>query len=1172
MFLKALTLKGFKSFAETTTLDLERGLTVVVGPNGSGKSNVVDAVAWVLGAQGPRTVRSSKMDDVIFAGSALRPALGRAEVSLVIDDTSGRLAIGLAEITITRTLFRSGESEYALNGAPCRLLDVQELLSDSGVGRQQHVIVGQGQLDTVLNARPEDRRLLIEEAAGVLKYRRRRERAERRLESTETNLLRLQDLLRELRRQLRPLERQAEAARAHGRLVDELGAVRLHLAARQLRELETRREAGQRRQESLASEEGAVLDTLSGMDAAVAAAEQDLTRLRGAGEEADLGRLTALRERALGLSAVLRERRRSLEAALRAAADESVVASLDAEAAGLRSQLEAVTVETEEVVAGDVEVAAAEVSLAAERSSAEAAWTELSRPDPEEAEARATLSALHHGARRDRAEVARLDASVADLERRAAGLAAEHRGELGVVAAAGETCRVAAGALQAAATAREGAEVALEEIERALRDAEHHRHAAVARAEALAQSVEEGRARAGTDRLHGCQGLLGTLGELVEVDRGFESAFVAAAGESLAAVLVEGAEPARQALARLRSGDGTGAVLAVDRAFIAPDRARNGTDPVTPGSGTAPEAGAGIRTRVSSRHPGVERVLDSLLAGVVVVEDGWERALDLHLENPGSVVVTTGGDRFSRRGWCNAAGSPLASAAVLEDAWRRAEEAGAAADASAGTARAHRQRLDRLREDEVVARANLEASRQDAAASQAVAERLLAAHMEATAQIGAVRSQRGAVADRLAQDEAAAAEVQQILPGLDVLEAAEHRARGAREARARLDERAAAVAALRRDHEVRLAGLRERALVLGGRLAEVEKRLDDRRSEQAEAAERRTRLEVAALAVTRLDALVEDRIVAVEREVSRATERRSSQSQAIRARADDLRRLRQERTEAERTLVALRERVQRARLEEAEVRVRHEAAVDHVRRELDCEPEEALGAPAPEMAPGISAAGRVQELERELRLLGPVNPLALEELTALSERHELLESQLEDVRQARRELTRVIQAVDAEIVDVFAAAFEEVSRHFAALFTTLFPGGTGRLHLSDPADLLETGVDIEARPAGRNLKRLSLLSGGERSLVALAFLFAVFRSRPSPFYLMDEVEAALDDVNLCRFLDLLDEFRGDSQLIVVSHQKRTMEVADCLYGVTLAPGGSSKVVSERMRSAPAQAS
>src|SRR5687767_755167 len=281
MFLKTLTLKGFKSFADTTTLDLEPGVTVVVGPNGSGKSNIVDAVAWVLGAQGPKTVRSQKMDDVIFAGTSKRPALGRAEVALTIDNSAGLLPIEFAEVTITRTLFRTGDSEYAINGVPCRLLDIQELLSDTGVGRQQHVIISQGQIDAVLNARPEERRLIIEEAAGVLKFRRRKEKAERRLAATEGNLIRLQDLLREVRRQLRPLERQADAARRHGDLVAELGALRLHLAGRELAGLQTRLASGSQARNDLAAEERAVRASLAQLDTAVLAAEAELAAAGG---------------------------------------------------------------------------------------------------------------------------------------------------------------------------------------------------------------------------------------------------------------------------------------------------------------------------------------------------------------------------------------------------------------------------------------------------------------------------------------------------------------------------------------------------------------------------------------------------------------------------------------------------------------------------------------------------------------------------------------------------------------------------------------------------------------------------------------------------------------------------------------------------------------------------
>src|SRR3954469_12816393 len=339
VFLKSLTMKGFKSFADKTTIELEPGVTVVIGPNGSGKSNVVDAVAWVLGAQGARALRGAKMDDVIFAGTANRPALGRAEVSLTIDNTSGVLPIDFTEVTITRRLFRTGDSEYMINGAPCRLLDIQELLSDTGIGRQQHVIVGQGQLDAVLNARPEDRRAIIEEAAGILKFRKRREKAQRRLEATEGNLLRLTDLLREVRRQLRPLERQADAARRHDGIVDELRSITLHLAGREIDRLQTRE---QRRAESrgeLAREEQDFRVRLRTLDDSVIAAERALA-VPGGDDVADLlARTEALRERSRGLTNLVAERRRGLERELAAVADEGVVETLVAEAARARAQL-----------------------------------------------------------------------------------------------------------------------------------------------------------------------------------------------------------------------------------------------------------------------------------------------------------------------------------------------------------------------------------------------------------------------------------------------------------------------------------------------------------------------------------------------------------------------------------------------------------------------------------------------------------------------------------------------------------------------------------------------------------------------------------------------------------------------------------------------------------------
>jgi chromosome segregation protein len=423
------------------------------------------------------------------------------------------------------------------------------------------------------------------------------------------------------------------------------------------------------------------------------------------------------------------------------------------------------------------------------------------------------------------------------------------------------------------------------------------------------------------------------------------------------------------------------------------------------------------------------------------------------------------------------------------------------------------------------------------------------------------------VNERVHREQVRIADLEAELPVLEAEEAEQvERGRSMGEARSRLEERAAAVGAIRTDIEVRATGLEDRRTFLNQRLTEVEERLARDVAQRSVAEASRLELDRRQAATGFLVEVVSDRLGRIEVELADLRERRRRQSEASRAIAAHLDGLRRGRHAAEQRLTELRERVSRADLEEAETKLRIEAAVEALRRDLDCEPERALHATCPPLPEGISPPVRIRELERELKLMGPINPLALEEFQALQERHDFLEQQLEDIRASRRELGKVIRAVDEEIVNVFAAAFADVAHNFEQLFETLFPGGKGSLRLTDAENLLNTGIEVEARPSGKNVRKLSLLSGGERSLTALAFLFAVFRSRPSPFYVMDEVEAALDDVNLHRFLSLIDEFRSDAQLLIVSHQKRTMEAADSLYGVTMQPGGSSKVVSERVKS------
>ena len=594
MFLKSLTLRGFKSFADKTVLEFEPGVMVVVGPNGSGKSNLVDAVAWVLGAQGPRSLRGGKMDDVIFAGTSDRPALGRAEVSLTIDNGANLLPIEFSEVTITRTLFRNGDSEYAINGAPCRLLDIQELLSDSGIGRQQHVIVGQGQIDSVLNSRPEDRRAIIEEAAGILKYRKRREKAERRLEATEGNLLRLNDLLREVRRGLGPLQKQADAARRHGGVVEELRAIRVHLIGRELGGLQAK--TGRLREQSheFAREEATIQARLRELDVSVLDAERALTDV-GQGDVADaLGRVEAIRERARGLRALVIERRRSLERELAAAADEGVVETLVADAGAVRAELEALDPQSGELAERDLEVETAERAL----TDARAAFASGEATDDPMAEAEAVrreLVARREGLARIEAELARFDSRAQGIQARQTQLSLELgdvSDRLGTVEA---TLPTAVEEAEGASHTRAQAEEQLSASETRWREAESDASRWQARADALNQALDAARDAEAAAVLDGMVGVAGALVNHLVIEGGAETAIASALGDAMGSVIVSGRDEAQSAVERLAAGDVGAWLLVLD----APDTA------VTAGATIAPTGACPLAACVHASLPGL---------------------------------------------------------------------------------------------------------------------------------------------------------------------------------------------------------------------------------------------------------------------------------------------------------------------------------------------------------------------------------------------------------------------------------------------------------------------------------------------------------------------------------------------------------------------------------------
>ncbi len=1150
MFLKALSLKGFKSFADATTLELEPGVTVVVGPNGSGKSNVVDAIAWVLGAQAPTMVRSQKMDDVIFAGTEKRSALGRAEVALTIDNSGGILPIDFNEVTISRTLFRSGDSEYAINGVACRLLDVVELLSDSGVGRQQHVIVSQGHIDQVLNARPEERRAIIEEAAGVLKFRKRKEKAERRLDATEANLTRVQDLLREVRRQLRPLEKQADAARRHGDLVDELRALQLYAAGVELTQLKARLRDAADTKGQLASQQADVRTELARLDTVVLSTEATLASHGGDDLGDDLVRVESLRERSRGLTALLAERARGIERDRAAFVDQEVVASLESEQARVTAELETVAADEAELAPDTDALAAEEAALASERSTFESEWADgVAPPSGQAAEVRGELGALRASVERTNRERRELDAKLATIGETDTALEARREQHVAAMREAESAEQPLIERLDAATGRRATAEATLADDQQEQAEAERELNAWVARVEALSLALAEARTEAGIERLADIDGVLGTLLDLVEVDTGWETAFEAAAGEALSAVVVADVSIARQALRALAAEEFAGAVLAL-----------GGQTQWRP----APTTGVPLLQHVRSTRPEVQTLLQRLLGSAVVVDD-WAAAVDTAVANPESTVVTRTGDRFGPTGWRIGAGGSGATAAALTEAEAQTSIATQAlVDAQAQVADAERA-VATVRDREADLRRSLDENDGRMAGAADALERIDAERRDVEVEAESLRSRVTELTERRQRETARVVELEALLPEHEHAEAATlERAREMSRLRSSIEERAAAVGARRTDLQVRVAGVAERRQGLERRLGELDQRLARHATEREALVARRVALDRRAAVTARLSEVVAERSTEIEAELTVLRARRQKQSEQARAIAMQLDELRKERSAAERSYNELRELASRSEVAEAEIKLRLEAAVETTRRELDTEPHLAMKAVCPELPEGVKPAARIRELERELKVMGPINPLALQEFEELTERHEFLQGQLDDIRSTRRELTKVIKAIDEEIVNVFASAFADVADNFEKLFGTLFPGGRGRLKLTNAEHLLETGIELEAKPSGKNVKKLSLLSGGERTLTAMAFLFAVFRSRPSPFYVMDEVEAALDDVNLHRFLGLVEEFRSEAQLLIVSHQKRTMEAADCLYGVSMQPGGSSKVVSEKV--------
>ncbi|WP_225838516.1 chromosome segregation protein SMC [Streptomyces sp. NK08204] len=1184
MHLKALTLRGFKSFASATTLRFEPGITCVVGPNGSGKSNVVDALSWVMGEQGAKSLRGGKMEDVIFAGTTGRPPLGRAEVSLTIDNSDGALPIEYAEVTITRIMFRNGGSEYQINGDTCRLLDIQELLSDSGIGREMHVIVGQGQLDSVLHADPMGRRAFIEEAAGVLKHRKRKEKALRKLDAMQANLARVQDLTDELRRQLKPLGRQAAVARRAAVIQADLRDARLRLLADdlvRLREalkaeiadeavLKDRKEAAEQELKKAVQREALLEDEVRRLTPRLQRAQQTwyelsqlAERVRGTVSLADArlkSATSAPPEERRGRdpedlereAARVREQEAELEAALEAAQralDDTVAhrAELERELAVEERRLK----DAARAIADRREgLARLSGQVNAARSRAASAQAEIDRLAAARDEAQQRAVQAQEAYEVLKAEVDGLDADDADLSE-------QH---------------------EAARRRLAEAEATLSAAREAATAAERRRAATQARHEALALGL---RRKDGSGILLGARdrltGVLGPAAELLTVSPGHEVALAAAFGAAADAVAVTTPASAVEAIRLLRKEDGGRAALVLGGA---PD------DVTQPRRPDRHPFAADLVRGPDELMPAVRR----LLRGIVVVGT-LEDAEDLVHAHPELTAVTAEGDllgaHFAHGGSAGAPSLLEVQASVDEAAAELAELAVRCEELAEAQHAAAERRTEAAALVEELGERRRAADREKSAVAQQLGR------LAGQARGAAGEAERSAAAASRAQEalEKAVLEAEELAERLAVAEEMPVEEEPDTFARDRLAADGANARQTEMEARLQVRTHEERVKGLAGRADSLDRAARAEREARARAEQRRARLRHEAAVAEAVASGARQLLAHVEVSLARAERERAAAESAKARREQELAAARTAGRELKSELDKLTDSVHRGEVLGAEKRLRIEQLETRALEELGVEPAGLVAEYGPHqpVPPSPPAEGeelpedpehprnqpkpfaraeqekRLKTAERAYQQLGKVNPLALEEFAALEERHKFLSEQLEDLKKTRADLLQVVKEVDERVEQVFTEAYRDTAREFEGVFSRLFPGGEGRLVLTDPGNMLSTGVDVEARPPGKKVKRLSLLSGGERSLTAVALLVSIFKARPSPFYVMDEVEAALDDTNLQRLIRIMQELQETSQLIVITHQKRTMEVADALYGVSMQGDGVSKVISQRLR-------
>ena len=1148
MRLESIVAKGFKSFAKSTSLEVSYGITCVVGPNGSGKSNVVDALAWVMGEQGPSSLRGSKMEDVIFAGTASAPPLGRAEVTINLENSSGKLMSQFSNVSVSRVLYRNGVSEYSINGQACRLLDVQELLSDAGLGKEMHSIVGQGQLDTVLKASPIDRRAFIEEAAGVLKYRRRREKTSRKLDAMQTNLVRLQDLISEVKRNLRPLGRQAETAQQASEISAGIRLAKSRLLALQLTHLAQKLELGSDYEAKQKSELSLLQTQLDTSRRAVSQIESEL----------ESALIDKARSRLFGLE--------SLETSVRstrAIANQKISLVTQHKTTHHIDKLEEIQLDLEKCTLRKEELLqlleSAQDSLTEASAAKDMSYRQLEELDSQIEALRLQTEVRSAAKARRESEQSSLEEALA-LSRETLGSQAAELELLLTEIEKLEAARLETEVVAASSSSNLRAEYeksrkkeleSRELVDKArdeLHELEKRRDYLAARHAALGQLLDTPDGPGNLIRAE-ISGIESLLADQVKVQPGYEKAVAAALGSLANAVSATSWDAAIAAISHLRKNDLGRAELVV-------------AGLVTEGQNDLP---AEVKPLLSVMQAPAE--LRDLLGKVVVAGDLVEARLVLEsLEVEGVIVVTTDGDYLSKflvKG--GGSSEPSKVELISERSQISADLAQLGREIEKAVESLNRLKKDQLTlSNEVTARlADLQKQDAESAKNAESFGRLIAQLEAALAERARLENSLELLRQKIDRDSQELAvissELEEVEPPASEFDPGQ---------RPQLLEQLEAARQAETAAQIELGAMKERLSAAAREEEALRGRLQSAENEKAEWAQKLESQGQQAQDSQKV-LLVSDQLLSLmERLIVSARADLRELEASRQQKANRLSELRTQISGMESRAVELGRSAQEAEMKTYELKLQQQSITERVFDELSLTPAELLAEVETqenqEQITEDELRKTIRSYENRLAQLGAFNPLALEEFAALEERHKYLTEQLADLHSARADLKGIINDLDEKMNTTFLAAFEDTKKAFEEIFPILFPGGTGSISLTQPEEGQDAGVEVSVRPAGKRIERMSLLSGGERSLAAIALLIAIFKARPSPFYVLDEVEAALDDANLGRLLEVLETLRETSQLIIVTHQKRTMEIADALYGVSMGKDGITRVVGQKL--------